>query len=181
MDEELQLIRKIQKRGDHAAADALVRKYYDEMYAYVCRQTPDRHTAMDLTQEIFISMLRTLPGYDRKQAGFRTWLYKVATNKVVDWFRSRSYRALQETLSLEDTEPVDAKDFTGQILDGALAEQICARVGDWPPDSQKIFRLHVFGARTFAEIAEDLRMPESSVKSKYYRLIHLLRKEFSPW
>lgn len=75
MNDELRLIRKIQKKGDRAA-DALIRQYYDEINRYVTRQITDRDIAMDLTQEVFISMLGTISRFDGKKAGFRTWLYK---------------------------------------------------------------------------------------------------------
>ena len=179
MSEELRLIRKIQKSGDRAAADTLVRKYYDEIYRFIRKQTTDEDTAFDLTQDIFISLLKTIGRYDpKKGAGFRTWLYKIATNKTIDYFRSRAAR-ITETLSLDDVEPVDEKDFTRKIENEDFSERVCDYVNRFPPDTQKIFRLHIFGEYTFAEIAESMQMAEGSVKSKYYRLINKIRGEFS--
>ncbi|MDR1953779.1 MAG: sigma-70 family RNA polymerase sigma factor [Clostridiales Family XIII bacterium] len=178
MDDELRLIRKIQRTGDRAAADALVRKYYDEIHRFAHRQMPDGEAALDLTQEIFISMLKTLRHYDRKKgAGFRTWLYKITANKTVDYFRSRAAREA-EALPIDDIEPVEESDFAKRFEDGALLESVRDYVNTLPADTQRIFRLHIFGGHTFAEIAEVLQMPEASVKSKYYRLINAIRKEF---
>ena len=177
MSEEQRLIRKIQK-GDRASADALVRKYYDEIFRFIRKQTINEDVALDLTQEIFISLLKSISRYDSKKgAGFRTWLYKIATDKTVDYFRSRAARAT-ETLSLDEVEPIDESDFTKRIADKGFVEQICEYVGKFPPDTQKIFRLHIFGDYTFAEIAKGLQMTEGSVKSKYYRLLNKLRGEF---
>jgi RNA polymerase sigma-70 factor (ECF subfamily) len=90
---ELRLIKRIVRHGDLAAADELIRSYYDEIYGLLRKQVSHPENAKDLTQEVFISMLRTIAGYGPKRgAGFRTWLYKIATNKVVDYFRSRSYK-----------------------------------------------------------------------------------------
>ena len=179
MKDELRLIRKIQKNGDRAAADMLVRKYYKEMYGFIRKQTSDEEVALDLTQEVFISILRTIGRYDpKKGAGFRTWLYKIATDKTIDYFRSRAAR-MTEVLSLDDVEPIDEADFTKQIENKEFAEKVCNYVNNFPPDTQKIFRLHIFGNYTFAEIAESMQMAEGSVKSKYYRLINRLRGEFN--
>lgn len=71
MEDENRLIRRI-KLGSRKDTDKLVRGYYDEIFVYVFRQISDRETAMDLTQEIFISMLRTIHTFDRKKASFRT-------------------------------------------------------------------------------------------------------------
>jgi len=175
------LIRRIQRRGDPGAADMLVRKYYDEILCFVGRQTVNEITALDLTQEIFISMLKTLKYYHpKKGAGFRTWLYRIAANKIVDYFRSRAALS-RETLSLDDVEPVDKKDFILGIENREFAAKVCDYVNTLSADTQKIFRLHIWGQYTFAEIAESMHVPESSVKSKYYRLLHTLRREFGGW
>ena len=119
--EELHLIKKIQRNGDRAAADELVRYYYDEIYGFVRKQVFNADIALELTQEIFISMLKTARFYDMKRgAGFRTWLYRIATNKVVDWFRSRNYHKMTKTISLDEVEPIDESDFTRQLATGIL-------------------------------------------------------------
>ena len=176
--DEIKLIRRIQKYGEKQAADMLIRSYYDEIHHYVRKQSTNESTALDLTQEIFISMLNTINRYDpKKGASFRTWLYKIATNKTIDYFRSRSAR-ITETLSLDDVEPIDETDFTKRIENEDFVEKICRYVGRFPPDTQKIFRLHIFGGYTFAEIAESMQTAEGSVKSKYYRLMNKIRGEF---
>ena len=177
----MSLIRKI-KKGNHAAADTLVRQYYDEIFKYTRKQTPNPETALDLTQEIFISLLKTIHRYDpKKGASFRTWLYKIATDKTIDYFRSRAARATG-TLSLddvtEDVAPVNHWDFTTHIADKDFAAHVCQYVNQFPPDTQKIFRLHIFGNYTFAEIARSIGLPEGSVKSKYYRLLNKIRGAF---
>lgn len=178
--EELRLIKSIQRNGDLTAADELVRHYYDEIYGFVRKQMSDAEAALDLTQEIFISMLKTIGHYDVKRgAGFRTWLYRIASNKLVDWYRSRSYRTLNQWVPFDEEQPSDEVDFTQHFEDSECTERICDYVGELPPDTQRIFRLHVFARHTFAEIAVIVGLPEGSVKSKYYRLIHLLRKEFA--
>ena len=52
--QEKDWIRRIQKRGSKRDADKLIHAYYDEIYRYAWRQTGNKETAMDLTQEIFI-------------------------------------------------------------------------------------------------------------------------------
>ncbi|MFD0960614.1 RNA polymerase sigma factor [Paenibacillus chungangensis] len=79
--DELRLIKKVRRNGDLAAADELVRYYYDEIHGFVKKQVSDAGTALDLTQDIFISMLRTIHHFDvKRSSGFRAWLYKIAIN-----------------------------------------------------------------------------------------------------
>ena len=173
----MRLIRLVRKRADKAAADTLIRSYYDEIYRYAYRQTGDTHTASDLTQGIFVAMLQAIARYDSKKAGFRTWLYRIATNKIIDHHRSRG--ALQsKILNLDDVEIPDETDFIRQMEKSDLAIRIQAYVGTFDADTQRIFRLKIFGEYTFGDIAKMVDAPEATVKTKYYRMLKLIRKEF---
>ena len=174
MEQEAKWIRAVQRRGSREAADQLIRAHYDEIYRFVCRQTGSKEDAMDLTQSIFIAMLRALPGYRTERASFRTWLYRIAANKVIDARR----RARPVPVPIEDTEIPAAEDFAARVHDRALLAQIEAYVSGLDPGEQAVFRLRIYGEKTFPEIAAALEEPEAAVKSRYYRLIGRLRKEF---
>jgi len=177
LEEEIRLIRKIQRTGDRAAADRLIRKYFDEIYAYVYKQTSDKHTAMNVTQNIFIAVLQSMGNYDAKKASFRTWLYRIATNKTIDYYRSRAAEN-SRVLRMEEIDVPDESEFTRRIETKDLWTRVQRYIRSLEVSLQQIFRLKFFGEYTFAEIAALLGMPESTVKSKYYRLLKLLKEEF---
>lgn len=174
MKQELKLIKRILWKHDNVAADCLVRAYYNEIYVYVYKQVADKEMAMDITQEIFISALQSLFTYDEKKASFRTWLYRIATNKIID------YRRIKNPLTIEIEECLlpDPSFFTLKVEQGLLIEEIENFVSKMEIILQRIFRLRVYGEYSFPEIANMLDRPEASVKSSYYRLISLIRKEF---
>ena len=145
MEREQTWIRAIQRRNSREAAEQLIQTYYDEIYRFVYRQTGSKEDAMDLTQSVFIAVLRALPGYRAERASFRTWLYRIAANKVIDTRRK---------------------------------ETIEGYVSGLDPGEQAVFRLRIYGEKTFPEIAAAMGEPEAAVKSRYYRLIGRLRKEF---
>lgn len=177
MDQESKWIRDIQRRGDKArgAAEGLIDAYYNEIYVFAYRQTGHKEDAMDLTQDIFLAVLRALPGFDRRKAAFRTWLYRIAANKSIDRLR----RARPVTVPLEGLELPEPVCFTQQLQDRQLLEQVEAYVARQDPQLQAVFRLHLYGDKPFPEIAAILGLSESAVKSRYYRLLERLRKEFS--
>ena len=178
MDNEARLVCRIQKSGSRTDADALVHRYYDEIYVYVWRQTSNKDIALDLTQEIFMAALRAIHLYDPKRSGFRTWLYRIATNKLTDTFRSRVTQQKWMTETIKQADITDPRDFFRQIESRELLSKLQARVNEMDMDSQRIFRLKCFGEHTFAQIAAILDMPEATIKSRYYRLIRILREEF---
>lgn len=174
MTNEEKWIRKIKRRNSREAADCLVRAYYDEIYVYVYRQTGEKEVALDLTQEIFISMLQSIYRYESKKASFRTWLYRIATNKIID-FR-RKYKPVM--IDMEDLELLDELDFTEQSVNRYLLQNIEEYVSELDEEIQRIFRLRLYQNSTFPEISEILSLPEATVKTKYHRLIQKIRKEF---
>ena len=126
--------------------------------------------------DIFLAVLRAIHTYDEGKAAFRTWLFRIAANKVIDARR----RARPPTQALEDQEVPLEEDFAAQVADRLLLDQIEAYVSALDAQTQAIFRLRLYGERTFPEIAAALEVPEPAVKAKYYRLMGRLRKEFDP-
>lgn len=170
-------IKKIQKKSDRDAADQLISYYYREIYAYVYKQSPQKDLALDLTQEIFMSMLQTIHGFDEKKATFRTWLYKIATYQIVGHYRSKAYKQYQISESIEEDLP-DEHDFSLTIDNKLEVEAIMEFVQRLDGTRQQIFRLKIFGEYPFVEIAQLLNMPESTVKTNYYATIKHIKKQF---
>lgn len=178
--EELHLIKKIQKTGDHTAANELVSSYYDALYAFIKKQVTSPELALELTQDTFIAMLKTIGNFKPKKGNFKGWLYKIATNKVVDYFRSRNYHQASSTIPLEELEVVGEIDIALHFEEKELTEEVSQFLEKVSSTDQRIFRLYIFAGYTFKEIAQLEGLPESSVKSKYYRLVKVMRKEFNP-
>lgn len=178
MEQDLKWIRQIQRKGSREAADCLIRAYYDEIYRFVYRQVGNKEDAMDLTQNIFVAVLRSLPGYQPRQARFRTWLYAVANNKIID-ARRKVQTAQVVAKPFEEPEPPANDDFVSRIQDRMLLAQIEEYVSGQALEQQKVFRLRVYAGLSFPEIAGILGEREAAVKARYYRLVEKIRKEFA--
>ncbi|MBZ9621789.1 sigma-70 family RNA polymerase sigma factor [Clostridium sp. FP2] len=171
MDKQKQWIRQIKLKSNEVAANELIYKYYKEIYAYIYKQTLNKELSMDLTQEIFINMLQSINNYDEGKAAFRTWLYKIATNKLMDYYRSRNYKYNTIVMSINDYDLHDTEDFTINIENKQEAQNIINIVNRFDASSQLILRLKIFAQYTFLEISEVLNISESTVKTRYYSII----------
>lgn len=176
MEQENKWIQDIQRGGSCQAMERLVERYYDEIYVFVYRQTGQKEDAMDLTQSIFLAMLRAIHSYDPKKAAFHTWLYRIAANKVIDARR----RFCPAVTPLEEMEIPVQENFVSQIHDRDLLERIEGYVSGLSPSLQTVFRLRLYGEQSFGEIAAALGQSEAAVKSQYYRLLGQIREEFDP-
>ena len=150
--------------------------YYKDIFTYVFRQTQNEELSKYLTQEIFIAMLKSIDRFDDKKASFKTWLYKIASNKIIDSYRSTYYKYVtvveevyEDTLVNESglEESLELKEDINEILD---------IVKTFNTNYQQIFRLKVFGDMTFSDIGSLLEMSESTVKTRYYSTIRKIKK-----
>ncbi len=179
MQTDDQLIRRIKRKKDREAADELLQRYYREIYAYTYRQTGNRELAMDLTQDIFVAVLKGIGSFHEKKASFRTWLYRVASNKITDHYRSRSWRmsCVQSGIDPDDLEmPVDDAGIE-RIFQRDLIQQIMGIVSRFDLQRVEIFQKKCFEEMTFCAIAEEMGIPESTVKSRFYSVIRAIKKE----
>jgi RNA polymerase sigma factor (sigma-70 family) len=177
MDQERQWIRKIKRKSCRKAANQLISKYYKEIYAYVFKQTMNKELAMDITQEIFLHMLQSIRSFDEKKASFRTWLYKLGTYRIIDYYRSKYYKYHHLAEPIEEYEPSRWDDFTLTLEYKEDVERILHLLVQFDSSIQQIFRLKLFSDYTFSEVADILNLPEATVKTKYYSALKKIKNK----
>ncbi len=175
MENDKRWIRQIKKNGSETAANNLVTKYYNEMYVFMFKQTLNQELSLDLTQEVFINVLKSIQNYDHNKASFRTWLYKLASNRLVDYYRSKSYRDAQRVQPIDDYDFEDGQDMTVSLEYKDDVERATTLINELDANSQQIVRLKLFGDYTFQEIASIETIPQSTVKTKYYAALKKIR------
>ena len=87
LDEEALVLRA--QRNDARALSAVYELYFERIYRYVVINMDDRSEAEDITQEVFIKVLRSINRYKITKAPFAAWLYRIAKNQVIDHQRQR--------------------------------------------------------------------------------------------
>lgn len=178
MEKKLQKwIKKIQKNSDPIASNDLVTHYYKEVYAYVYKKTLEKELSMDLTQEIFMNMLETIHQFDSQKATFRTWLYQIARYRIIDYYRSKSHRQQIVTRTLED-ETHQTEGFLNGLLTKFKIEEIESFINTLGEERQAIFWLKVIEQKSFNEIGSLLKTSESTIKTRFYATVKLVKNEF---
>lgn len=169
-------IKQIKRNPDKKAANALVKCYYREILGYVFNRCCDKEVAMDITQEIFVSMLQSIQKFDEQKSSFRTWLYIISSRRIADYYRSSTYqKSLQETLDLTLID----EEWGDESMDERLEiNEINSFLDSLDDDRRDIFRLKIFEDHTFSKIAEITGLPVSTVKTNFYGTQKLIRKEF---
>lgn len=173
---ESRWIRKIQQKNDPSSANKLIKKYYDRIFRLVYKQMLDEQLALDLTQEIFIRVLHSISNFDDKKSSFQTWLYRIATNHCIDYFRSKQFKSTKWIDLVDDIEVEGASDIELNLEFEEEYRAIKHLLAKQPEQIQQIIRYKIYLNYTFAEISSILHMPESTVKTNYYKAVKQLRK-----
>jgi len=163
-------------------SDASPRRLFDDLYdahqrtlhAFFLGRTSDRELALDLLQELFLRVWRSIQVLQALPAERRHyWLYSVARNLVVDTYRSRGAgQAAVERLQ-RLTPPSVAEPPEASVIDDEQRARVDAAVATLPDDLRVVLVLQVLGERTSAEIGEILGRPPGTVR---YQLAQARRR-----
>jgi len=75
-------------KGDGEALEILVSRYLKSIYSFAYRHIGNIHDAEDITQEVFVKVLRHLKKFDHDKS-FKTWIFKITQNTSIDFFRKK--------------------------------------------------------------------------------------------
>jgi RNA polymerase sigma-70 factor (ECF subfamily) len=175
-DEEL-VERSLQ--GEDDAFRRLYERYRQPVFSAARRIVPDPEEARDVTQEIFISVYRSLDTWDPRKAGFLTWIYRVATNRAIDCWRIRQRRAevpLDAVSQTQFHDPTSCRATMERTVEHRERLADVRRFLEGLPQPQKRFIvLHFCEGLKLREIAETEGYRLGTVKSVLHRATHTLR------
>jgi RNA polymerase sigma-70 factor (ECF subfamily) len=168
--------------GDVTAFDGLVRRWESKIRGAIYRVLGSEDEARDLAQEAFLKAYRALPGF-KGQAKFSSWLYQIALNLCRDRLRRRRGRPDVSLDALREEGAADSPDRGPSPLELAQTWDLSRRVADavaaLPPEQREVLVLKEYQELTFAEIAEVLDIPLSTVKTRLYRGLDQVRRRLA--
>jgi RNA polymerase sigma-70 factor (ECF subfamily) len=177
-------------KGDQAAWDLIVKQYWRKVFNVAYKFVGKHDEAEDLAQDIFLKVFKSLDTFDRR-ANFQTWLISVSRNLCIDHYRSvrkeretidRDVDAAELTPASPDASPMAALEQRDRV---ALLRQAMAAL---PESLRTAVLMRDIQELSYQEIADALRLPEGTVKSRINRgrteLARQIRKlrgqDFSP-
>jgi len=172
------------KDGDRAAFGQLVELFQESIFRMVYYRTRSRMDAEDLTQEIFVKAFKGLARL-RDPERFRTWLFRMAVNRVTDFYRKRRLLAVFKARD-RDSE-ADPKEVERQqapsALDDVIKEEFWKHVTSFSNNlsrrEKEVFFLRFMDHLSIREIAQVLDRSESAVKTHLYRGLKKFKEDAS--
>jgi RNA polymerase sigma-70 factor, ECF subfamily len=175
--EDTDLIRRAAK-GDVEAYNLLVSRWEKRVYNYLLRITNNREDALDLAQDVFLKAYQNLRKLDNPER-FAPWVFRIAHNEAYSLFRKRKPEADLEELPPERSE---AGISVGgrSVFPMELSLAVASALNRLSPDQREAVVLKIYQGFKFEEIAAILDCPLSTVKSRLYTALELLKAELAP-
>jgi RNA polymerase sigma-70 factor (ECF subfamily) len=171
--------------GDPAAFAAIVQRYQDRLYNASYRLLGSAEDALDVVQETFIKAYENLGGFAGRSSLY-TWLFRIAVNMSLSHRRKRKWERLMTPPGEDEADPVEGiegrseGDPADRLL-GAETEIIVQRALDELDDDHRaVVVLRDIQHFDYTEIAEVLKVPAGTVKSRLHRARLMLRDKLRP-
>lgn len=169
--------------GDLDSFNQLVLRWERPIYALAYRVIGREEDARDVCQETFLRAFRALNGF-KGQAKFSSWLYRIALNLCRDWIRRERRQPIAQA-----PEGVDIIELAGESTPAESIEDLVARreigravaraMAELPDEQRTAIILKEYHGLTFQEIADMLDCPLSTVKTRLYQGLSVLRRQLA--
>lgn len=167
--------------GDLDSFNQLVRRWERPIYALAYRVIGREEDARDIAQETFLRAFRALPGF-KGEAKFSSWVYRITLNLCRDWMRRE-----RRTPVAQAPEGVDLVELASEKTPSETIEDLVSRkelgravakaMSNLPDEQRTAIILKEYQGLTFQEIADLLECPLSTVKTRLYQGLSVVRRQ----
>ncbi|HRE65677.1 MAG TPA: RNA polymerase sigma factor [Cyclobacteriaceae bacterium] len=163
------------KNGNLQQASILFDRFHKRIFNFLVRMTGDREGAEDLTQNVFLRMLRYRQSYNPEMK-FQSWIYQMARNAFADHYQKQKQLkpASMEVEKLHDSLP----DLAEAMEQEETEKRLIRALAKLPDDYRELLVLTRFQHLKYEEVAGFLNMTVANVKVKVHRAIGQLRENY---
>ena len=168
------------RAGQHQAFNALVWRWQGRLYRFALRYSGDSEEARDLCQQSFIRAYGQLHRL-RDPERFSTWLYQIAANLCRDHLRQRVQHVSLDAYEEASDRPHPALCRAADMDKVELRDLLNRALQTLPEEQRVVIIMKEYQGLKFTEIAETLKVPINTVKSRMYYGLSALKKIFDRW
>lgn len=165
------------------AVDELLERYADRLHNYIYYHSGNHHLAEDIVSETFARIIEKISSYKPGTAPFKSWVYRIAHNLLVDHFRdSNQYRSVSiDSVNWDEKPQARPSSDWGAADGGEMATRIADRdelkqaITLLPEDQRTVFILRFIEGNSLEQVSLMLDKTTASIKSLQYRAVRNLR------
>ena len=171
--QEYQFFRRAQER-DQGALAVLYERYFDRIYRYCLARIGNVNEAEDLTEEVFLRMLKAIDSFKWQPNGFEPWLFRIAHNLLVDSLRKKTYQITY--LPILAGSVLNYPSFEEKLDQKWDEEELAQAVGQLTVAQRDVITLRFAAGLSLAETAEILGKQVGNVKVLQHNALIALRR-----
>ncbi len=152
----------------------LVQRYEGLVFNYALRMSGSRDDAMDLMQDVFLSLFRNLAGW-RGESSFKNWLMKIAHHRCIEHFRRRREFADEHDFEQQESE-LDWHNPEAVYQGQQRTQKLVAAMQELPLEQRIVVELKFFQHLKLQEMSQQLDVPLNTVKSRLYKAVERLQQ-----
>ena len=157
--------------------ETIYNEYHDKVFSYIKTKVNSREDAEDLCADVFLKVQKKLTDYDADKAGVSTWIYTIARNAVIDFYRgSHATEELPDELS-EDIASDDETD--GELLRRETLFELAEALDKLSPDERAIIVFRYYDGLSLTDIQKKTGMSYGQVKLRHNSALKEMRKFLS--
>lgn len=160
--------------GDFEAFGEIYSIYLDRIYRYVVYQVDDKMIAEDLTEETFIKAWGAIGKYKWKGQPFSAWLYRIAHNQVIDYFRTT-----RRDLTLKEELPAEAAEPEQEAEEKLRQRELIKAISYLPAQQKQVIILKFIEGLENPEIAQIMQKSQGAIRVMQMRALAALRQKLS--
>lgn len=162
------------QNGEQDAFNSLYREYVAQIYRYIYLRVGHTEQAEDLTQEVFLRVIKNIGSYRYRGHPFASWLFRIAHNLIIDYYRQikkdGSVPFIDSIVITDDDDPATTVEKDMEM------QEIKQAIENLPPRQREIISLRFGSELSVAETAKAIGKTEGTVKKLQYEAILKLRK-----
>ena len=161
------------KEQNNDAFNYLYDHYSGALYTIINQIVPDKDTASDVLQEVFVNVWRKIGTYDETKGRLFTWMLNIARNAAIDKVRSKGYRDNQRNQPIAEGEDKGIAMTSNPAVSDVGLKKVLTTLNE---EYRKVIDLSYFQGFTHEEIAKMMGIPLGTVKTRIRTAISQLRK-----
>ena len=172
-------VRQLVERAktDPDAFGQIYQRYVRRIYNYHYQFTRNREEAEDLTSRTFFQALRSIGAYHDRGLPFQAWLFRIAHNLVINWYRDQSRHPVVGLETVENEIRADSGNPQGDLAVSETRKSLLQLINGLPEDRKTLLLLKFVEKMPNAEIAKVMGRSEGAVKVLYHRTLLGLREK----
>jgi len=179
LENEAELVERA--KTDDQAFTILYDFYFPKIYGYIYKRVGNFDLAEDLVSATFLKVFTNLGGYNQRGYSFGAWVYRIATNNLIDHYRKAGRKKIVPLDEVEDKHD-DVSDSPDTLVQRSQDRELVQRAMENIPEKyQQVLHLKFFADQSNQEIAEALETSENNVRVMTFRALKSFQASYKKY